>query len=118
MSDLTPQAPFSSVSQQLGTVLAANEFLKVQVNEVRADLRRSEDTSRALQREVAELGATMKSLAKEVAALAEPVNQYVSYRARLSSFGVFIGAIALAIGVIIGPIWPDLLHKLFPWLSH
>lgn len=113
----TPQS-YSAVSQQLGTVLAANEFLKVQVNEVRADLRRNEDTSRALQREVGELGAAMKSLTKEVSALAEPVNQYVTYRARLSSFGVFIGAIALAIGVVVGPVWPDLLRKIFPFLVH
>lgn len=117
MSEPTPQS-YSAVSQQLGTVLAANEFLKVQVNEVRADLRRNEDSARALQREVADLGAAMKSLTKEVAALAEPVNQYVSYRARLSSFGIFVGAIALAIGVVIGPVWPDVLRKLFPWLGH
>jgi uncharacterized protein YlxW (UPF0749 family) len=114
-----PPAPptHNSVSQQIGTVLAANEFLKEQVSEVRADLRRNEDSSRALQREVSELSAAMKALAKEVAALAEPVNQYVSYRARLSSFGVFIGAMLLAIGVIVGPIWPDVLRKLMPWLN-
>lgn len=117
MTDQQASPAYSAVSQQLGTVLAANEFLKEQVSEVRADLRRNEDTARALQRELGELGAAMKSLAKEVAALAEPVNQYVSYRARLSSLGVFVGAIALAIGVIIGPIWPDVLRKLFPWLS-
>ena len=98
-------------------MLAANEFLRGQVNEVRADLRRNEDGARALQREVGELAAAMKGLTKEVSTLAEPVNQYVSYRARLSSFGMFVGAILLAIGVIIGPVWPDVLRKLFPWLS-
>jgi uncharacterized protein YlxW (UPF0749 family) len=114
---MSEQPPLHVVSHQLGAMVSAYEFLKEQVSEVRADLRRNEENARALQHDIAELGAAMKALAKDVAALARPVNQYVAYRARLSSLGVFLGAIAVGVGVVVGPIWSDVMHKLFPWLD-
>ncbi len=114
MSDI---APAHTVSHQLGAMLSANEFLKEQVSEVRADLRRNEENTRALQRDIGELAVAMRGLAKDVAALAQPVNQYVATRSRLSSLGVFLGAIALTLGFVVGPVWPDVMHKLFPWLQ-
>jgi hypothetical protein len=105
-----------SVGHQLGAMVSTHEFLKEQMAEVRADLRRHDDTTRDIQRDIAELGAAVKSLTTDVAALALPVNQYIATRARLSSFGMFVGAIALVLGLVVGPVWPDVLHKLFPWL--